>query len=495
MILNAQERDALPVVTTGGKLSPIDSAKRAAQVKNIQKLMNKTFSTIATGQGDGANMKTYGSFEPLNGSYKFNVFGSMGSEEKPYLFNLSLNGSINSDNIGVLFDNSEFSSGTSISGKFHIPLKRANISVMVEDEDRIKQEIARLTQQANARKAMLGTGLDATYISNQIRSEREKLKKLEIQIAEDSKALRRLQYSIDKGVPGNKDYQDSLELSLTIARRYRSLDTLVAYSRYRIDSLGFLSRSKHADDVRYYKGDKIDAALKAKSDSLWSALPVNSQDFRWVSLVGSYGRNKYYAFSEGGYLSAQYHEARNEPFYIGAEYNRFWTTGQFYDYGTGEHKEARRPRIQSLNIGMVWMGGSDIDSYSTTELSTSRKFASGDTTNTLGKKYNVYTDPIETYKAVKFYANYYRFFGKDNAFAFHPFGEVEFRDSDANPFGLGLGIVFSLKNKKDNSVFNIELYGKLKDMGRALVYTEYGMFGRNEIGLNFAVPLNLPKKK
>lgn len=78
--------------------------------------------------------------------------------------------------------------------------------------------------------------------------------------------------------------------------------------------------------------------------------------------------------------------------------------------------------------------------------------------------------------------------------AVHPFAEIQFRDTNENPFALGLGFVKSLKNKKDNAVFNIEIYAKFKDIGRALPQKEAPFYNRNEIGINFAVPLNFPKK-
>jgi hypothetical protein len=492
--LVAQEKkpDNTRRVVVEKKMSDVDLAIVKAQNSVINKLMNKTFATVATGQGDGANLKTYGSFEPVNGAYKFNVFGSAGSEERPVLFNVAVKGSINGNNIAVLFDQSEFSSGAAISGKIHFPVGFAKITTDLSDEERISNEIAALKRKADVKLAMLGSGVDLAFVSNQKSAEENRLAKLMADSRAALAKVKQYQLTINRGGAGAVT---ALDNSVKWNKVLRGIDTLMVNTRYKIDSLKFLMVSNHLQDFAAAEKAKIDAALAAKKDSLWLTLPVQSQELSWISVVGSYGRNKYYTFSDKLPLSQQYLEVKQDIFFVGLEFTRFISSGSYYAYGSGEHEAAKKPGVSLLNLGAVWMGGSDIDDYSTTELSTSRKFASGDTTNTLGKKYNVYTDAVTNYRAFKLYGHYYYFFGKNNSYAVHPFADVELRESGQNPFGMGCGFVFSLKNKKDNSVFNVELYGKFRDMGKALPQIEYAMLRRNEVGLNFAVPLNLPKKK
>src|SRR5262245_6531541 len=44
----------------------------------IYKKLNQSFSNLATGQGDAIALTNYGSFEPVNGEFKLNVFGPIG---------------------------------------------------------------------------------------------------------------------------------------------------------------------------------------------------------------------------------------------------------------------------------------------------------------------------------------------------------------------------------------------------------------------------------
>jgi hypothetical protein len=56
-------------------------------------------------------------------------------------------------------------------------------------------------------------------------------------------------------------------------------------------------------------------------------------------------------------------------------------------------------------------------------------------------------------------------------------------------------LLFAFKNKKDNSVLNIEFYGKLIDIGKALPTEESSFINRNEIGIHIGLPINIPTFK
>ena len=118
-----------------------------------------------------------------------------------------------------------------------------------------------------------------------------------------------------------------------------------------------------------------------------------------------------------------------------------------------------------------------------------------DTTHTVSKTYNVYTQAINEYEAWKFYGNFYLFFKPNTKGAIHVATDVEFRNGSQNPVNAMLGYIFSFKNNKDNSTINVELYFKLIDITRALPQDESKFFNRNSVGLTFGVPLNIPTVK
>lgn len=114
-----------------------------------------------------------------------------------------------------------------------------------------------------------------------------------------------------------------------------------------------------------------------------------------------------------------------------------------------------------------------------------------DTTRTVTKKYNAYTDPITDTEAWKFYANFYYLFGT-RPFGFHIYPEINFQDDKLTLVHLGLGYVVSFMNtKKDQPTVNAEAYVKFQDVFNQLQSDKKNFWNRNEIGINFSFPINL----
>ncbi|KFF14101.1 hypothetical protein IW15_01235 [Chryseobacterium soli] len=464
--------------------------------KAITNLLFKSFSTVATGQGEANNFATYASFEPANGSYKFNAFGSAGTGERPFLFNISVKGDIIGDNVGVLFNNSKFNIGTTISGKIHIPLKGMNINIEGYDRQLAINKVKTLKKMLDEKLTDLKINNSLAYLNNQMSNYNNRWNEANVQYTQKKNSLDSLNLIIDNERKKRTDeakLDPQLKKSLNLTKELKALDKSRSDYRFKIDSVKTILEASQTNKNYYRSKDRLEKAFKLKSDSVYLAIPILAQSTPWLSFIGSYNRSKYYTFDNTLLFSDQLKTVVHNNFQYGAELNWFISTSPYWP----EDKPNTKPKpvhIHLINFGVVRIGASDIDDYSTTEMTQTKKSVLDDTTNSLGKKYNVYTDPITEYKAWRIYANYYYFLGKGNTMAIHPFAELQFRDTHENPFALGLGFVKSLKNKKDNAVINIEIYAKFKDIGRALPQKNVPFYNRNEIGINFAIPLNLPKK-
>jgi hypothetical protein len=148
-----------------------------------------------------------------------------------------------------------------------------------------------------------------------------------------------------------------------------------------------------------------------------------------------------------------------------------------------------------LNAGLLRIRNNNSCDFSATQYTLKIRNPSGDSTQTLTQKYNVFTSPISEYMAWKPYVNYYYFFGKDlTNQAVHLLAQAEFRDSHVDPVDLGLGYIFSFKNGKTNAVLNAEAYICFNDVFRSLPDQQAYFYNRNTIGLRFGLPINLPTK-
>jgi hypothetical protein len=271
--------------------------------------------------------------------------------------------------------------------------------------------------------------------------------------------------------------KDSLQIdTFRLGLKYRSNYTLLHDNFTRRNSIGGVS-NKNTDLIEKIK------------DSLEMTIQLKGHRFKWISLVGGVTRNKYYSFVAGLDFSNQFTDEKYTTYTIGLEYN-------FLRYGKKVNLVAGKlPHVHIGNIGLVRLKSNNVGDLSTTELTDSRKYTSSDSTHSLGTKYNVYTDPITEYEAWRLYFNYYYSFGKNKDYGLHFFPDVELRNTHENPFNIAAGLIIPVKNKTDKTIFNLEFYGKLIDVGKALPQDEAKFINRNQLGISLGIPIGLPTSK
>ncbi len=455
------------------------------------KKLNQSFGVIATGQGEAANLANYGSFEPVNGQFKFNIFGPIGAtdKQKTPFFSVSAGGKIAGDNSAVLFNNSKFNSGINLLGKFHIPL-RSSINISQNEADSIIAAIDRLRNRKQLLQWQASQQFDSAYLytlyvhdSVQLNNTRKLYNAI---IAGISKAQSDLSLS--------KDSTGILRTSNLLLGLYQQKDSLYndgtrLTSRMRSNKALLednVSRMNSINKVNFESENEFNK----KRDSLEMTITIRGSSFLWLTLTGGAERDKYYSFSDTAVFSKQFSSNKYTTYSYGIELNFVGFSGKKDDPVAG-----KLPHIHIANFGVTRVKNNNTGDLNTTELTDSRKYGSADSTHSLATKYNVYTDPIIEYQAWKLYLNYYYTFGKKRNFSLHVFPDAEFRNTKENPANIGAGIILSIKNKKDATTFNIELYGKLTDVGKALKETESSFINRNIIGVNLGIPFNFPTSK
>jgi len=462
--------------------------------KTWYKKINQTFGSVSTGQGDAVNLANYGSFEPANGAYKFNFFGPLGNTEKRKIafFNVNISGKVIGDNSAVLFNNSKFNSGTTFGTKLHFPISpypvfsgneidtlNRKIKLLTDDTLNKKRHYKEEFSRERLRIVKQNDSVKLVNIKTQLHKTLAKIESVNNQLLRlssgDTVQILKL---TDSYLSLFKTKQQLYSDSISLADKITTTDTMLVDDNLRKQTINAF-------------GYAIDTAYKSKRDALEMSVTVRGYTMLWLTIVANIERKKYYTFKDILPFEKQLSENKFTTSTFGLELNFANFTGK-----KGSPLPTDKASSISIgNLGLVRTHNNNIGDLSTTELSDSRKYTATDSTHSLSTKYNVYTDSITEYKAWKLYGNYYYSLGERRTMAIHLFPDVEFRDSKEYPFNLGVGFIFAIKNTKDKSLFNVEIFGKLMDIRKALQHDEKSLINRNQIGINFGIPINLLNKK
>jgi hypothetical protein len=457
--------------------------------KTLIKKINQAFGGAATGQGN-ADLVTYGAFEPVNGQFKLNLTAPLGSTEKKTVPFLSVSGAgkVLGDNSAVLFNNSKFNSGLSLNLKIHIPV-RWEVHISGNEQDSILAKITRASEQQALADMKAELRFDVRRITAEFKSDLIQLLRATGDLALTGRKIDTASYNLQSATDSASTLKFSNELT-ELLKKKESLrnDTLRIAARYRLNDALLHDGISRPNGLNRAVHENKEAFEKTR-DSLEMTIQLKDRTFAWISLVGGVTRNKYYSFVDSLDFSDQFTDKKYTTYNIGLEFN-------FLRYGKkGNLVAGKLPHVHIGNIGLVRVKNNDVGDLSTTELADSRKYTSSDSAHSLATKYNVYTDPITEYEAWRLYFNYYYSFGKNKDYGLHFFPDVEFRNTHENPFNIAAGMIIPVKNKTDKTIFNLEFYGKLIDVGKALPQDEAKFINRNQLGISLGIPIGLPTSK
>lgn len=458
------------------------------------KKLNQSFSNLASGHGNAIALSNYGSFEPVNGEFKLNVFGPIGKVQKKKVafYNINVGGKLIGDNSAVLFSDSKFNAGMNAGFKLHLPALNLSNNSSSNNKNQILEQICEEYRKYNLQTSQAVFEYDSIFIDTRIRQavyRRDTLMaKLIMNEKRKTDLLTKFHSLPEQDTSGRLSISTKLIDIYNDSRQIR-IDTSTVNSQIRKDSILIVSEFErtNAPSKILYEAER---EFKKKKDSLEMSLNTSGVKAAWFSIVGDIGRRKYYLFHEKLPFSQQLEEKKFTTSSLGIEFN-------FVGYSENGKSviAGPLPNFHLGSFGFTRIQSNNITDFNTTELSFARKFVSGDSTQALGTKYQVYTDSISDYRGWRLYGNFYRTFGKMQTFAWHVFADFEIRNNNQNPVNLGAGLLFAIKNKKDNSILNIEFYGRLVDITKALPTEENLFIRRNEIGVQVGLPINLPTFK
>ena len=453
----------------------------------IYRKINSAFGVIATGQTEAGNLANYGSFEPVNGEFKLNLVGPIGKFDSGRIafFSVSAGGKLIGDNTADLFSNSKLNSGVSLSGKLHVPIHIRGITSVVysaNQEERISKTIDAFTLKQAQKRAFDYVESRDSFVVVQKENLRAHISILKDSIEKMSKKKESIKYEV-------ADPKTRMLLSDTVLQIARSMQ----YMNNDVQNMEVKLIQLESGAARQaFALIKLTDSLARDNfrDSMEMTLDLKPTTLIWLSAVGNVGRKKYYTFTDSAPFSEQLKDTTFLTYSFGVELNLLNFSSRKQSLLINKH-----PPAHILSLGLLYLRNNNIDDLSTLELSESRKYSVSDSSHSLSKKYNVYTDTITEYTAGKIYASYYYFFGKTRNYAAHLFPDIEFRSMGKNPLNIGFGLLMAVKNKKDNAIFNVELYAKWIDVANELQLEEQTTFKRNMIGLNIGVPLNFLNTK
>ena len=552
----SQNKDSIPPIQMrylAPSLCPVDTVQSISN-KGYLNIVDKNYSSIATGLGQGVSLSDYGAVDPVAGTFSINFYrmikwhsitiqdtatvdaiypknycpasyNASTSGIKNWYLNITGSGSIIGNNTAVLFDNSKFNSGLTITAKLHIPVGKCHGYIFLNgsNADTLYQWKKNVEYQRWAAKKKIWDALQPTRVHNFIEANTSKIIQDSIDYFNDSiyagscrqavdsmaKRMDSLKKQIDnlgqiskhnpnyllyestfvsEVMPFKKltdslqkliDTADSLSSAITFLKSQndsaRIIEKVVVY-----DTIPFNKRSNSAPDpamANYGNGlfTGIDNFYDNLLDSLELKISTQPYLFKWVALVASYNRNNYFTYYDTLPFSERLTNNTLNVFNYGVEFNVIRSNLKSFWY---------------LNMGLQRIRNNNIGDLNTSKLNKLIKTNEVDTTLSLSKDYNVYTDPIKEYDAWKPYVNYYYIFDKAKKQAVHLTGDAEFRGKMLNPVSLGAGYIFSFKNSKDNSILNTEVYIKFIDIFKSLTGEKSGFINRNLIGIQFGIPFS-----
>jgi len=473
----------------------LDTMQKIVLMRSLPSIIRKNISPIVTGKNDELNLANYGSIDPVNGTLKFNAFGTFSKKKTTPLFNISISGDLIGTTASSLFNNSKLNSNTQITGQLHFPLKplfglRGSLNDLTPIREKMgvlynahqkkllairppfeRKHVNILYQQTLKTDSKMFLKLDTLCVklereSSQLDSMNNEL----IKVTEDSLKNKTLAY-----LSIFNEYQKVSNERHKILKQVDSLATLIA---------NFSEVKKQEESLNENLNDQI--------RELFTKLPLKTEHLLWTTLSGDFNRLKYYTYDTKKPFNTIEPSHLNN-FNLGVTLNYYHVSSRLYDVDDDPHSDFKPVKYSFLSFSISRIHTSDIDDYKAFELSDSRRFASGDSTRTIAKKYNAYTDSITIYKAIKLAANYYQSIGREASVALHAFSDVEFRSYKKAPMNLGLGFIVPIRSNA-KPVLNIELYYKLVDIWKVLPQKQPNALKRNEIGLSLAVPFAILTK-
>lgn len=446
--------------------------------RGLNRVMNRAFGSLVTGQATSTQIANYASFDPVDGSFAFKGVIPVGNEDSGRIsyLSLKLGGDLISNSYSALFSNSALNTNAFVQAEWNVHLF-GHEPITYFRSDRVALQLKRelLMDEKRAKFSQVDTLLSRlqetvqSVRNNDIVLQAAKTRKATLQLAISAR-LTAIQAAATN-VDSLKKYNDSLVKNRTAIT---SLETDIAANQQKLDSLDIIVRNNTA--YRTILRRRIETDYNDKLTKLEDSASLTGLTFNWFTFSASVGKNKYFRYTATLPFSDQITKEEFSTHRFGIAWN-FYTQSFFWR------------NAFYANIGFARVRENNASLLSTQEISQVRtqKNAAGDTTRTVTKKYNAYTDPIvEVNKGTAFVNLCYMFGLRTSGIHFYP--ELNFIDGGETLTNIGVGYVMSFINTaKDKPVINAEAYVNFLDVANKQE-GKAKFWNRNEIGVRLTLP-------
>jgi hypothetical protein len=479
----------------GNKKSLAQNSSFYTDQSTINNIVNRSFSSIVSGQSSSTDIGNYASFDPLNGSFTFKgsfallhnkkdsatAVSSQMKGGKISFLTIKIDGDLISGSYAKLFENSVLNTNAAVQAEYSFWLGKRPVVYSASDDVAMTLKRRMIDSLRRAKNLMI----------ERKRSEYRDLKTIDsvklLLITNRSSRLhstiRDIETSRNNQLSKSPIPYDSLKyFNDSLGSLYKLKSALFTDSinlRLLRDSADYRYILDSAGDFRNYDREVVFNEYKKNIEQLDNMAKVKGLSFKWFTFIGGIGNKRYYTFDGTLPLSQQIIKNDLATFKAGFSFNNYF-------------RDDLQKKIRYWNIGVVRGRDNNTSLLSTVEVNQTRiyKNAAGDTVRQVLKKYNSYTDPINENQYWEFFANLYLLSGKSSS-GFHPFTSFTINDNKQKVLNAGLGYVISFRNlKKDAPVINAEGYINFLDL---LKEFDKGasFWNRNEIGVRFTLPLNI----
>jgi hypothetical protein len=462
----------------------------------MDKVLNSSFSNLATGNKNATEIVNYASLDPtaaaftLKSTFPFltgknkkntslNPLDKLEQDQGRFSYlGIALSGNLLDKNYGTLFSKGALNSGVSAQAQYNFACGKrgytfspGQLEPIAEAKDAL---FANYRKNVNALEIQVG---DSNFLATrrnlalQAGAAQNRLQKARTNFA----LLRRRIDSLGSAIQAHPEVTDDYISAQKDLANYQSL---FDKARAGLDSLD--SARKHAFwTTRSPRQTALDEQLKKDYDSLILKAPFLKMDFLWFTFSAGVGKKSFKTFDATVPFSSQ----------IGSNslvtYNGGFAVNYIYIDKVKYH-------TFFFTSSLSYFRDNNLASLSTTEVDQTKKIVNsgGDTTRTITSKINAYTDPVTVYKATNWTSNFYYMVGKDPK-GLHLSPAFSFQDNGLTLSNMTVGFIMSFKSaNKDQPIVNTEIYITGKDIFNQQKSSN-GLWNRSEVGISFTVPVNL----
>ncbi|RZM28446.1 MAG: hypothetical protein EOO88_08920 [Pedobacter sp.] len=450
--------------------------------EGFKRRINREFMNVASGQTNTA-LGNYLSIDPVTGSFSAKGILPIGSDKKPLsILSFRMDGSLLGNSPAALFTNSKINSGASVQMEYHFQLGGSQITYEGGEKANLHLQLAVLKSNRNRSKGHLREVYEKQAVERSYSQACLFEERVQRDIYKTERQWESWKFSADSMVwmvPPPALLDAAVDTLLKLDKKLNQLSSALWQAKKDADSIRQVLFDY--EDLNTYKEiilDKEEAKTRAELESN-AAVEVFS--FNWLTGVAGVGKKKYYTYDPDLQYDLQIEEQKKETYQFGLVINRY------------RHNESKK-RAYYLNAGVLRMRDNNASFLPTTEIKQEVEKVDGDTTRTISRTYNAFTDPIQNRLQWSLFGNWTFLFTKQMS-GFHLSTVVDIRDHSGTLWHSGLGFVISLKSeKKDQPFINLEPYIQFQD-----ILNEYDQdskfYKRNEIGLRISLPFNFYTSK